>query len=190
MYENKFKNVDISKLDDLNNFLNLIADTNKDIELFALGGTAMVIKGIKESTKDIDFLTTNKYEEIKEIFTLAGLKEKQSSQICNIWYMGDIRIDIFYNEFIFGISLTSDWKELSENVKNIGTVKLNILNWYDLIITKIARSEERDILDIIEIINKLNLDFEKLKKRYYKIAETSLINNYDEKFKHLESKIK
>jgi hypothetical protein len=190
MYENKFKNIDISKLDDLNSFLNLIADINKPIELFALGGTAMVLKGIKESTKDIDFLTTNTYDEIKKIFILAGLKEKESSLLCNVWYMKNIRIDIFYNDFIFGISLLKDWKILSEHVKKIGKVKLYILNWYDLIITKIARSEERDILDIIDIINKLEIDFKKLKKRYYQIAETSLINNFDEKFKHLEYKIK
>ena len=42
-------------------------------------------------------------------------------------------------KFILGIDLPDDWKELSELVKEIGKVKLYILNWYDIIITKIAR---------------------------------------------------
>lgn len=175
---------------DLENFLQLIADLDRDIELFALGGTAMVLKNIKEATKDIDFLTTLNHEELKELFELAGLKEKDSSQLCNIWYLNNIRIDIFYNEFIMGVTLPDDWKKLSEHIRDIGKLKLYILNWYDLIITKIARSEPRDIEDIIAIIRTQKIDFSKLKKRYYEIAPTSLITDYDIKFKHLEREIK
>ena len=61
MYEDKYKNKGIAKLEELDVFLNLLADLNEPIELFAIGGTAMVLKKIKESTKDIDFLTTEKY---------------------------------------------------------------------------------------------------------------------------------
>jgi len=151
MYENKYKNQDITKLEDLNNFLNLIADLNEPLELFAIGGTAMVLKNIKESTKDIDFLTTESYEKIKKLFTLAGLKEESSDKACNKWRLGKIRIDIFYDGFIMGIPFPEDWKKLSEKIKEISKIKLYILNWYDIIITKISRSESRDIEDIIEL---------------------------------------
>ena len=67
MYENKYKNIKLTEFKDLNLFLLLIADLNEEIELFAIGGTAMIIKCIKEATKDIDFLTTAKYEDIKII---------------------------------------------------------------------------------------------------------------------------
>ena len=134
MYENNYKNPDITTLDDLENFLQLIADLEEDIELFAIGGTAMVLKNIKESTKDIDFLTTSKHKKIQELFTTAGLKEHDKSSLCNKWYLGNIRIDLFYDEFIMGTSLPDDWKELSEHTKDIGKLKLYILNWYDIII--------------------------------------------------------
>ena len=188
MYENKYKNPDFTGGTDLKNFLQLIADLDEEIELFAIGGTAMLLKGIKEATKDIDFFTTAPYQKIKKLFTLAGLKEKESSKLCNIWYLKDIRIDIFYDEFIIGYSFPADWKELSIFIKKIGKLKLFILNWYDLIITKIARSEKRDIEDILAIIKAEKIDFKKLKERYYQHAETAIIAEYDLKFKHLEYK--
>lgn len=188
MYEDKYKNPINSNLSELENFLQLLADLNVELELFAIGGTAMILKNIKESTKDIDFITTADYKEIRRLFSLAGLKEKNSSKLCNIWYLNNTRIDIFYGNFIMGISLPEDWKNNSENIRIIGRLKIYILNWYDIIITKIARSEKRDIDDILEIIKTQKLDFKKLKERYYKIAETSLITDYDLKFKYMEKK--
>ena len=85
-----------------------------------------------------------------------------------------------------GIPFPEDWKEKSEKIKEMGKIKLYILNWYDLIITKISRSEERDIEDIIEIIKSQKVDFNFLKNRYYSIAETAIIADFDYKFKHLE----
>lgn len=188
MYENR-STINRS-LKDLENFLQLLADLDEKIELYAMGGTAMVLSNIKEATKDIDFLTTERQETIRKLFTLAGLKEKDSSKLCNIWYLGDIRVDMFYDEFIMGISLPDDWKEKSEHLRDIGELKLFILNWEDIIITKISRSEQRDIEDALDIIKAKNIDFKELKKRYYKLAEVSIIPNYDRKFKDLEMTFK
>ena len=188
MYENKYKNVKQTGIADLDNFLNLLADLNESLELFAIGGTAMVLKNIKEATKDIDFLTIESQEKIRRLFKLAGLKEESENKLCNIWRLGDIRIDIFYEGFIMGISFSNDWEKLSEKIKEIGKIKLYILNWYDIIITKISRSETRDIEDIIAIIKSQKIDFDFLKKRYYSIANTSLISDFDYKFKHLEER--
>src|SRR3989344_5445436 len=92
MYEDKYKNPSLTSSGDLDNFLNLIATLNEPLELFAIGGTAMVLKNIKESTKDIDFLTTEKYEKINKLFKLAGLKEESTGKACNIWRLDGIRI--------------------------------------------------------------------------------------------------
>src|SRR3989338_2982022 len=130
MYENRFKNVKLTGLSDLDSFLNLLADLNEPLELFAIGGTAMVLAGIKESTKDIDFLTVEKQEKIRKLFGLAGLKEESRDKICNIWRLGDIRIDMFYDGFIMGIPFPEDWKKESKKIRDIGRIKLYILNWY------------------------------------------------------------
>ena len=186
MYENKYKNIGIARIENLENFLNLVADLDEPLELFAIGGTAMVLKNIKESTKDIDFMTSESYEKVKRMLGLAGMKEESPLKMCNIWRLGEIRIDIFYDGFVMGIRFPDDWKKISEKIKDIGKVKLYIFNWYDLIITKISRSETRDIEDIIAIIKSQKIDFNFLKERYYSIAETALISEYDYKFKHLE----
>ena len=141
---------------------------------------------LKEVTKDIDFLTTEDHSKIKQLFSLAGLKEESENKICNIWRLNNLRIDIFYDGFIMGISFPEDWKKLSKKIREIGKIKLYFLNWYDIIITKVSRSETRDIKDIVSILDTQKLDFEFLKKRYYSIAETSLISEFDYKFKHLE----
>ena len=101
----------------------------------------------------------------------------------------NIRIDVFYEGFIMGVTLPDDWMDLSEDFGNVGRIKLYVLNWYDIIINKIARSEIRDIEDIMAIINTQKIDLIKLKKRYYDLAETSLIADYDIKFKHLEREL-
>ncbi len=188
MYEDKYKNVKKTNLKDLDEFLNLIADLDEPLELYAIGGTAMVLKNIKESTNEIDFLTDENYNRINKLFKRAGLKEESPDKICSIWRLENIRIDIFYGGFIMGIPFPSDWKEKSEKLREIGKIKLYILNWYDLAITKISRSEKRDIDDIIKIIKSQKLDFEFLRKRYFSIAETALISDYKYKFKHLEEK--
>ena len=190
MYEDKYKSPIVTNLDNLDTFLQLLADLNEELELYAIGGTAMILKNIKETTKDIDFLTTENQEKIRKLFNLAGLKEKDISKLCNIWYLENIRIDLFYDEFIFGINLPGDWKDKSEHLKDIGKVKLYILNWQDIIITKVARNEQRDIEDATDIIKAENINFEELKERYYNLAEESIISDYDAKFKALEKAYK
>lgn len=186
MYEDKYKNLGQTASRELRRLLNLLADLNEELELFALGGTAMVLRGIKEATRDIDFITSEPYAKIKRAFTRAGLKEEQSERVCNIWRLEETRIDLFYDGFILGVPFPEDWKELSEKLEDIGSVHLFILNWYDIIITKLARSERRDIEDVIAILRSQHLDFGMLKRRYYSLAETALIPEYDYKFKHME----
>jgi len=186
MYENKYKNIKITRKSDLDTVLQLLADLDEEIELFAIGGTAMVLKNIKESTKDIDFLTSCDYEKLRKLLKAAGLREESPSKLCNIWYLDDIRIDLFYDAFIIGVTLPNDWKKLSEHIKDVGKIRLYILNWYDIIITKIARGEERDYQDIQAIIKEQKVDFKKLKERYYSLAEVSIIAEYEYKFNLLE----
>ncbi len=190
MYENKYKNPSPVNIKELESFLQILADSNEEIELYAIGGTAMTLKGIKESTKDIDFLTTKDYKTLSKILKQAGLKEISNIQICNIWYFNDRRIDFFYNGYIIGTGLENDWKEKSELIRTIGKIKLFLLNWYDLIITKLARSENRDIEDILAIIKKEKIDIKKLKERYFSTVEHSLIADAEYKFEHLERKLK
>jgi len=190
MYEDPYKNPQQTGVKELEAFLQLLADLNEPMELFAMGGTAMVLKGIKAATKDIDFMTPLPQERIRKLFTLAGLKEKQKSTACNIWMLGNIRIDLFYRGFVMGIPFPTDWKQKSEHVRDLGKLRLYILNWQDILITKIARNEPRDIEDCVAIIRHQNIDVSELKKRYEGIAETAILADYAYRFKMLEQALK
>jgi hypothetical protein len=114
MYEDKYKNKKDTNIDELDDFLRLLADINEDIELFAIGGTAMVLKGIKESTKDIDFLTNAKRKELRRILSKLGLKELSAGSP-NIWQFEDIRIDFFMT---MGRLWASPWEIIGEVIPN------------------------------------------------------------------------
>lgn len=185
------KNKIITDLTDLNSLLALLASTEKKLTFYAMGGTAMCLYGIKPATKDIDFMTDNTYEEINEAFTKAGLKEISKGTLVNIWYLNDIRVDIFYDGYIIGIPLNDDWKEKSTFVKKQINLTLSILNWEDIIITKLARHSEADIVDSIAIFKTQKLDFEKLKERYYSYKDIILSEStFDYKWKIFEKRLR
>lgn len=190
MYENRFTNKNETGPEELNLLLRLMADLDVEIELFAIGGTAMVMASIKAATRDIDFLTPMEYNSFRAMMERAGLKEDaHSSALCGKWHIDSVRMDIFFGEMIMGIPLSTHWRKKSQHIKKIGKISLNILDWEDIIITKIARSEERDVEDIIAIIKHENLDAKKIKEHYYARAETALIQDYDVKFKYLEKRL-
>lgn len=188
MYKNNFKNTKETDHTDLRKILTIFADSQKKIKLYAIGGTAMVIKGLKEVTKDIDFITTNDQEEIKSILKKSGFKENRTGMV-NVWFDdNNLRLDIFYGPYIIGVDLEKDWQELSEFIEKLNQVELYVLNWYDIIITKIARSEDRDLEDIFQIMKTQKIDFKTLKKRYYDTADNSMIADHEYKFEHFEKK--
>src|SRR3989339_889765 len=91
--ENKYKNILESGEKQLEILLNLLADTNQQIDIYAVGGTAMVLAGHKSSRRDIDFFTTNSYQEIKNLFEKIALKEIDSTKACNKCKLVYLKLD-------------------------------------------------------------------------------------------------
>ena len=194
MKDNKYKNTGESKITELNSLINLLVSLNERIELYAMGGTAMVLAGQKPSTRDIDFMTTLKQKEVRELFNRAGLEETDNSQLCNKWDFNTRRLDIFYEteDMILGFPLSENWKEKSIEIEKKGKVKIFILNWEDIISTKLARGETRDFEDILKIINNEKIDFGRFEKEFKEKADVCAGNTMQcyENLKHLKRKIK
>jgi hypothetical protein len=169
------KNIQLSGQKELDALLLLLSDADEELCLYALGGTALVIENLKQATKDIDFMTDQKHNILKKIFSSVGLKEKDSSPGLNIWYMDNIRIDIMYEGYIFCANLPDDWKEKSAFVKKVGKIKLYRLDWLDIICSKTLRLTDADIYDIKQIFKKEKIDIKKLKKRYDEIVLESIL---------------
>lgn len=85
-----------------------------------------------------------------------------------------------------------DWKKLSKFHHKVLGINIYILNWYDIIITKICRCEDRDIEDIKSILEKIDLDLEKLEKRYFNTIECAAGNeeNYKIQFNAFKYKMR
>lgn len=130
---------------------------NRPITLIAIGGTALVLLNLKESTIDIDF-------DIGKVD--LNLFKKLSK--------GKFRVDLFIDGYIFSEQLPEDYVELSEKYEEdcFKHIKLKILNPMDIIITKSARYNARDEEDIAILAKKSKIDKAKLIKRFEDVVES------------------
>ncbi|MBI2175725.1 hypothetical protein HYU40_00025 [Candidatus Woesearchaeota archaeon] len=134
------------------------AEVKEPVTLIAVGGTAMTLLGIKDTTKDVDFCIETK----KDRGTIKKLIEKSDSRI---------RVDLFSEGYIFSVQLPKDYARLARPVKgNFRNVKLKTLHPIDLIISKTDRLNERDIEDIEVLIKSVNKA--KLQQRYKQVIDS------------------
>ncbi|MBI2137918.1 hypothetical protein HYU12_05405 [Candidatus Woesearchaeota archaeon] len=156
---------------DLMQYLQKIDNELKEkITLIAVGGTAMTLLGLKDSTKDVDFCTESK----KEQGVIKAASEKVDNQT---------RIDLFSEGYIFSVQLPDDYvtraKTVKESFKNL---KLKILHPIDIIVSKTDRLNERDIEDIEALIKKKRITKTKLQQRYGQVIGS--IPGKEENFKY------
>ncbi len=144
---------------DLLNWLKKIDNKlDQPLVLIAIGGTAMTLLNLKESTRDIDFCVEGKnYKRFKKL-----AKDDK------------FKVDIFVDGFIFSEQLPEDYIKISAEYKEVDfkNIKLKTLNPLDIIITKAARLNERDEEDIAALIKNRQIDKNKLIKRFREVIET------------------
>jgi len=145
----------------LNELLNYLGEVDKklknQITLIAVGGTALVLMNLKESTKDVDFCLSGKdYNEFEQTKVKTQFK-----------------VDLFKNGYIFCQQLPEDYVKFSLSSKHkFKNINLKLLNPHDIIITKLARFNERDIEDILQLLNHKKIKKEKLRERFEIIKKT------------------
>jgi len=123
------------------------------ITIVAVGGTAMTLLGIKESTKDIDFNipSHDDYKEFERVINKIRF---------------NIKIDYYEQNMIFSEALPMDYLKIAIKYEhNFNKIKLYILNPIDIICSKIARLSDRDIEDIKECIKCYNITRSQIKER-------------------------
>jgi hypothetical protein len=177
---------------DKTTLLNTLSLWNKylkrKVRIIACGGTALTLLDLKESTKDIDFLIPdpNEYRYLIKIMmdlgyertTGTGLQKKQG-----------FIFDLFVGKTIFTTELLESPLELENHIpfREFSSIYLGILNYYDLIISKLFRFTPVDMDDCLTLLREKRneITFDKLKSRFY---ETSSYDISDEKnrnnFKH------
>ena len=185
MVQNKYR-LDKNELVDHMRAWNLIL--NRKVHLIACGGTAMTLSGIKESTKDVDFMVPNirEYHYLtKQLPTMGYTKTKGPG-----WQReGEVfHFDIFRGNNIHTTGLLQSPLEDGRNstLVELSHLYIGILNDYDLITSKLMRGTRVDFEDcvLLATAHKVELDLERLVTHFheiigYDVAEDRLRPNID-----------
>ncbi|MDP8213087.1 MAG: hypothetical protein P9X22_07370 [Candidatus Zapsychrus exili] len=148
----------------------------------------MTLIGVKASTKDVDFMlpVENEYSYLIKTLKSLGYKEVGVSK----WKRkGEIwEFDLYKNNNIFTTELLESPMEGNNHIKleSIGSIYVGILNYYDLIISKLMRGSGVDFDDCRMLIKAKpkEIDINTLKKRWnetikYDISEERIRGHLD-----------
>jgi len=146
----------------------------REITIVAIGGTALTLLGKKESTKDIDicFLTDEDKERFIELAKMLGYSIESGRIVGH-----GLIIDAYSGGYIFCVQLPDDYKDNASLIGSLKRINLFSLSPEDLIITKTARLNQRDFLDIKKIFESFDIDKENLVSRYMQIMENSVVRD-------------
>lgn len=165
--------------------LNILAGWDRFIKrkvrIVACGGTALTLLNVKASTKDIDLLipAPNEYKYLVKIIIDLGYERKTGTG----WQKDrGFIFDLFVGKTVFTTELLESPLQAGNCIPytDFSSIQLSILNYYDLIITKLFRSAPVDVDDCLALIREKSneINIEKLKLRFY---ETSSYDISDEK---------
>ena len=153
----------------------------RKVRIIACGGTAMTLINIKASTKDIDLLIPEPKEYKYLVNTIIDLGYEKKTGTGWQKDRGYI-FDLYVGKTIFTTELLESPLKAGNYIpfKNFSSIHLSVLNYYDLIITKLFRYSPIDIDDCLFLIREKagEIDIGKLKSRFY---ETSSYDISDEK---------
>src|SRR3989338_1919089 len=147
---------------------------------YALGGTALTLRGIKKSTLDIDInvSTEQEYARISSLFQDIGFERKGPAR----WITQEgLAFDLFHGFSIFGTHLLPDSLDKATFIKSLGNIQLYALSLPDIVISKLARGDSRDFADIKTIFENEKIDLISLVERYKRTMEASIVSGYKAK---------
>ncbi len=126
------------------------------VRLYPIGGTYLVLKGLKSSTKDVDFLVSHEdWRRIRKVFEKKNiLLERMGKGIYRL--RNDILVDFFVGS-VFGFPLE---KMKVKERKRIGEVILGFLDPSVIFLLKIRAGREVDLDDCRTLMENEDIDFD------------------------------
>ena len=139
----------------------------KKIQVYAIGRTALMLRSIKNSTLDIDFVFDKKSdrEEFMDALRKLGAKESDVTLVYGlknnapfIFEFNNCRFDMFMNKIITS-TFSDAMKERARETHEFGNLIIRVADPNDVLIMKSVTSREKDSEDIIDIVNKSQIDW-------------------------------
>ena len=174
----------------------------KKLIIYSIGGTAMMLLGLKGETLDIDLVFDKKLD--REIFieTLEVMKfRKDDKRVIETYGLkkntpsmlrlesGDFIFDLFMNKIITS-TFSDAMKERAKQTHEFGNLIIRVADPNDIIIMKSATSRVKDLEDIISIINKSQINWKILleeAKEQVNLGNETAIMNLGEKLEKLNN---
>lgn len=156
----------------------------RKVHLIACGGTALTLLEIKDSTKDIDFLLPN---EAEYAYLIAALKNLGYVQKTGYGWSRDdgFIFELFPGNTIFTTRLLESPLKEGNNImaKEFEHVYVGILNYYDLLISKIFRFSTADQDDCLALIKakREEIDFDKFRNRFFEASSCDISDEKNRK---------
>ena len=139
----------------------------KKIFLYAIGGTAMMLLGIKNSTLDVDFVfdKKNDREELMGGLKRLGAKESDVTLVFGLknntplmLEFNNCRFDLFMNKIITS-TFSDTMKERAQQTHEFGNLIIKVADPSDILIMKSVTGRAKDSDDIVAIVNKSHIDW-------------------------------
>ncbi len=150
----------------------------EDIDIYLLGGCALILLGASRTTQDIDFEIKGASDETIEMI----------QQFCN-----DENIPVNFSEDAgkWGMISINSNRNTTLPYCSFGRIKVRILDPFDMIIGKIERFTDIDIQDVTFLIGKFSIEAEELLAVFAKALHRSVKSEKNFLFrKQVESFIK
>ena len=164
----------------------------KRVHLVACGGTALTLLGIKPSTKDIDLIVPYEREHEYLVSVLKDLGYKSASG----WGFNrddGFIFDLFRGNRVHTTELIEPVLDKGNHIlaKEYSYIYLGVLNFYDIIISKLFRATSVDTEDCLMLIKakKREIDIDNLISRFratasHDISEDRVNKNLDYFLRH------
>lgn len=132
-------------------------ELSRKIVVVAVGGTAMTLVKAKPSTIDVDFTIPGEFY----------AEFEKAKKIVNPGF----RVDLFHDGMVFITGLPEDYLKKSKPIRaKLKNIQLRVLDPVDIVITKIARLDERDDQDIESCIKRFKIKKSQITKRAKEIG--------------------
>ena len=148
-------------------FTELNNSMHKKTNAYTIGGAALLRRGIKAATKDIDLVVDakNEFFEIQNALnrlnftTQIPSKEYSHLNLNQIFQREDFRIDLFEKEVCGKFSLSENIMKRAEKVIELSNITVFLCSSEDIFLFKTMTEREGDITDCISIAATQNPDW-------------------------------
>lgn len=168
----------------------------EEVNVFLLGGGNLILRGLKDSTKDLDVVLDERKDCKRLVKVLKEMDYDEKIDLEKIYEemepsailerKGFPRWDIFVRSVVNGLVLTEEMKDRAEEYETFGNLRLQLLSLEDILLFKSITDREGDVEDVALITRKGGLNWnevmeeikkqEKLREKYFSF---SVLDTFD-----------